>query len=71
METEKPKTNILELKDEIGKNTVLKINGAEIHRIQEYSLKREPFGSVSLELKISIDTEKSSIDIRNQIKEGV
>jgi len=42
----------------------MKINGAEIHGISEYKIKRTLLES-ELELKISIDATQSSIDIKN------
>lgn len=65
MENAMSKPNILELEDDLNKNVTMKINGAEIHRIQECKIIREPLSKVTLELKISIDVDKSSIDIRN------
>ncbi len=65
MESKMTESNILELKDDLKNNVMMKINGTEIHRIQEYKIQREPLSKVTLELKISIDGKKSSIDIKN------
>lgn len=65
MENTMSKPNILELEDDLSGNVTMKINGQEIHKIQECKITREPFSKVTLELKISIDVDKSSIDIRN------
>ncbi len=58
--------NFIDLKEEKKENTTfthLKLNGVNINRIKSYEIKKEKLDELELTLSISINPNKSSIQL--------